>query len=153
MCRRPVRHILFLILSLTLALSGNGLAAGATEAEVNLRKHKPVPEEEESILDLTFGSPPELATERGILIIDAFEDLNGDGRRDEDEKDLDKQVVCTLDGIDYSVPAFIPGLPYQETFELSCTSDSWRPRLQDSQVFVGKRGQVIHLDLPCTRKD
>lgn len=153
MCRPWRPHILFLVF-LCIFLSGRlALASESTEAEVNLQKQRPVPEKEESILDLTFGSPPQLPTERGILIIDAFEDNNGDGRRDAGEKDIDNQVVCTLDGIDYQVPAFIPGLPYQETFELSCSSDLWQPRLEESQVFVSQRGQVIHLDLPCSRKN
>ncbi|RME36177.1 MAG: hypothetical protein D6794_08825 [Deltaproteobacteria bacterium] len=153
MCRPFWPHILFLVSLIFLLPAGPGLASETTGADVNLQKQRPPQEDEESILDLTFGSPPELATERGILIIDAFEDSNGDGRRDPDEKDLNNQVVCTLDGIDYQVPAFIPGLPYQETFQLSCSSDIWLPRLTRNQIFVSQRGQVIHLDLPCTRKN
>ncbi|TYP00343.1 hypothetical protein EDC39_101510 [Geothermobacter ehrlichii] len=144
------RHILFPCLLVMLSV-GALHAEGTTEASVNMRKQLPAREPEESILDLTFGSPPPLATERGILIIDAFFDRNGNGRHDPDEDELTDKITCSLDGIDYSVPAFIPGLPYQETFELSCSGEQYTPRLDDSEIFVSKRGQILHLDLPCSR--
>jgi len=146
------RLILFPCLLVALAFSPLW-AEESKETSVKLRKQRPPREPEESILDLTFGAPPPLATERGILIIDAFFDRNGNGRHDPGEDVLKDVITCTLDGIDYKVPAFIPGLDYQETFELSCRGDDYLPILADSQVFVGKRGQILHLNLPCRRPD
>ncbi|ORJ53721.1 hypothetical protein [Geothermobacter hydrogeniphilus] len=103
----------------------------------------------ESLLDLTFGSPRKLATERGILIIDAFFDADGDKQHGPDEDTLSGEIKCTLDDIDYSIPAFIPGLDYQETYELSCQGNRYIPEVNEDLVFIRKRGQVIQVDLPC----
>ncbi|AMV72260.1 hypothetical protein JCM30471_07440 [Desulfuromonas carbonis] len=123
-------------------------AGAATEAEYNLdRKRAP----QENLLSLIFGSAPPLATERGILIIDAFSDQNGNGRRDPGETDLSGQLSCSLDGIDYTIPAFIPGLKYEGNYQLSCQGASFQPDLAQPDLFIGRRGAIIRLDIPCRK--
>lgn len=125
--------------------------AGAAEQQTNykLREKDRGAAPKESIFDLTFGSPRRMATERGILVIDAFFDSNGNLAYDPDEDMLNSDVSCKLDGINYPVPAFIPGLEYQETFELTCEGQRYSPQLTEDMVFIRKRGQVLKVSLPC----
>lgn len=104
---------------------------------------------EESIFDIVFGSPPPLATERGILIIDAFNDLNNNGKQDDGELPLVEEISCRLDNIDYQVPAFIPGLSYNESYQIACDGKTYQPSMNKPDIFIEKRGQVIHLLIPC----
>lgn len=115
-------------------------------AGYQLREIQP---QKESIFDITFGSPPPLATERGILIIDAFNDLNNNGKQDDEELPLLEEISCRLDNIDYQVPAFIPGLSYNESYQISCDGKTYQPTLAKPDVFIEKRGQIIHLLIPC----
>jgi hypothetical protein len=103
----------------------------------------------ENLFDITFGSPPPLATERGILIIDAYLDVNGNQRRDPEDTDLVKEITCHVGELDYPVPAFIPGLAYNETHAVNCSGERFQPSLTEKDVFVERRGQVIRVDLPC----
>lgn len=121
-------------------------ARGETEEEFNLDRQRAP---EESLFDLIFGSPPPVATQRGILLIDAFLDANGNGRRDRGESDLAGAVQCTLDGIDYTIPAFIPGLEYEGSYQLACSSAAYRPSLDDPDIFISQRGEIVRLDIPC----
>jgi len=143
----PLYHRLLPLLAfLLLALPAGG--APATDEEYTLSHHRAP---EENLLSLIFGSPPPLATQRGILLIDAFADLNGNGRRDPGEADLGGQLSCILDGIDYTVPAFIPGLKYEGSYQLVCQGASFQPALAQHDLFIAQRGEIIRLDLPCRK--
>lgn len=103
----------------------------------------------ESLFDITFGSPPPMATERGILIIDAYIDRNGNNKRDADDPNLEKEISCRIGEIDYPVPAFIPGLGYNDTYTVVCNGEQYQPDVREKSLFIEKRGQVIRVDLPC----
>lgn len=105
--------------------------------------------EKENILNLIFGSAPKMATERGILIIDAFFDRNGNGEKDRSEETLDREIVCQMDDIEYTVPAFIPGLAYDGSYQILCAGNRFRPTAGSNNIFIKQRGQVIKLNLPC----
>ncbi len=109
------------------------------------------PARKETILDLIFGSTPGLPTERGILVIDAFEDLDGDGKRTEDEPELRNEIVCQIDQVEYSVPAFIPGLDYNNKYEVRCSGDKYYPTMPDKEILIEHRGHVIEIELPCLK--
>lgn len=121
-------------------------AAESTE-EFNLEKGRI---REGNFLNLIFGSAPPMPTQRGILIIDAFHDRNGNGRREADEDDLKQEVFCLVDDIEYDVPAFIPGLDLDGSYRVLCAGDRFRPKVSQENVFVRRRGEIIQLDLPCT---
>lgn len=108
---------------------------------------RPLPKE--SLFNITFGSPPPLATERGILVIDAYHDRNGNSKHDPDEAELKDDIVCRVGQIDYPVPAFVPGLGYNETYAIACRGKDFEPHFDEPDVFIGKRGQVITVDLAC----
>jgi hypothetical protein len=105
--------------------------------------------QKETILDLIFGSEARLPTERGILIIDAFEDLNINGVKDGTEPALSDQIFCTIDKIIYSVPAFIPGLSYNSRYTVRCSSENYSLYSPPEDVFIERRGHVIEISLPC----
>jgi hypothetical protein len=138
--------ILTRLLPVIFLLAGTPVSGAEIHENFNVEGHRI---EKENLLDLVFGSPPPMATERGILIIDAFHDLNGNGRRDADEGDLDEGVFCLVDDIEYAVPAFIPGLAYDGSYKVLCAGDRYRPTVSKENVFVRQRGQIITLDLPC----
>lgn len=102
-----------------------------------------------NILNLFFGTPPELPTERGKIIIQAFHDENGNNQRDPDEKSLHDDIVCTVDDIEYRVPAFIPGLDLSGHYEVSCEGEKYLPMLLEPQIFIERRGQIIRIEVPC----
>lgn len=123
-------------------------AGAAPETEYNLDRNRAP---QENLLSLIFGNAPPLATERGILVINAFSDLNGNGRRDPGEADLAGLLSCSLDGIDYTIPAFIPGLKYEGNYKLSCQGASFQPALTQPDLFIARRGAIIRLDIPCRK--
>lgn len=125
------------------------VASAEQQTRYNLREKDRGAAPKESIFDLTFGSPRRMATERGILVIDAYFDTNGNLAHDPDEDVLSSDVTCKLDGINYTIPAFIPGLEYQETFELTCDGERYAPQMTEDMVFIRKRGQVLRINLPC----
>lgn len=137
----------YLLLAIVLILTGSP-ATAAPDTEYNLDRNRAP---QENLLSLIFGSAPPLATERGILVIDAFADLNGNGRRDPGEIDLSGLLRCSLDGIDYTIPAFIPGLKYEGNYKLSCQGASFQPDLAQPDLFIGRRGAIIRLDIPCRK--
>jgi hypothetical protein len=149
------RRILFLDAAIGLSALLAGLLflcpplAGAAEAqeEFNLEKGRI---KEENILNLIFGSAPAMPTQRGILIIDAFHDSNGNGRREEGEEDLRQEIFCLVDDIEYDVPAFIPGLDLDGSYRVLCAGDDFQPNVSEKNVFVRRRGEIIRLDLPCS---
>jgi len=104
---------------------------------------------DESIFDITFGSPPPLATERGILIIDAYNDLNNNQLQDANELSLVEEISCRLGEIDYRVPAFIPGLAYNDNYSIICSGHTYQPTQDQPDVLIEKRGQIIRLNIPC----
>jgi len=149
-----VQFLIYCFFILTLIPgAGTGLAAdesaGQTQARFNLKQGEHGEAPQKSIFELTFGSIPEMATERGILVIDAFFDEDGDMEHGPDEDTLHGQIQCQIDEIDYSVPAFIPGLDYQETYELDCRGKRYQPQVNEDLVFIRKRGQIVQIDLPC----
>jgi hypothetical protein len=132
---------------LMLALIVPGVAVRAeTQEEFNLERNRTP---RENLLNLIFGTPPPMATERGILVLDAFLDANGNGLRDQAETDLAGQISCTIDGIDYLLPAFIPGLKYEGTYQLACSSASFVPQAVRQELFIAQRGAIIRVDIPC----
>ena len=142
-----LKSALYLLLAIFLLGSG-GRASAATDTEYNLDRNRAP---QENLLSLIFGSAPPLATERGILVIDAFADQNGNGHRDPGEVDLSGLLSCSLDGIDYTIPAFIPGLKYEGNYKLSCQGASFQPDLAQPDLFIARRGAIIRLDIPCRK--
>jgi len=147
---QSTRILLFLALFLATADVWGGSVATAeeTHAEFNLERDI---ERRGNILDLIFGTPPPMATERGLLLIDAFFDRNGNDRRDPGEEDLDREIFCLVDGVEYDVPAFIPGLAFQGSYRMLCAGEKFTPSVEKMDIFVGQRGQFLHLDIPCRK--
>ena len=143
---------LFLFLTLLFAQIAPTVAKTITDEEPpeNLDIHDETPRKE-TFLDLIFGSDVQLPTERGILIIDAFEDLNRNGVQDPDEPILSDEISCTIDKIDYSVPAFIPGLDYNNRYKVRCSGERYMLYSPPKDVFVERRGHVIEVSLPCKK--
>jgi len=144
-----LKYSLILCALLTALAAWSPVVAGEQHTSFNVHKNDQGEAPRESIFDLTFGSAPRLATERGILVIDAFFDADGDMLHGPDEDTLSDDIQCTVNDIDYQVPAFIPGLDYQETYELNCKGERYHPQVNEELVFIRKRGQVINIDLPC----
>lgn len=138
---RPFLPLLFLLLWVPAARGEE------THASFHLEEEE---ERRGNLLDLVFGSVPPMPTERGILIIDAFDDGNGNGLRDAGERDLAEEIVCQVDDIRYTVPAFIPGLAHAGSYTVACAGDRYRPAVEHDSVFVRRRGEIIELDLPCS---
>lgn len=127
------------------AAAGN-VSAAETHTEFNVRKDN---EKKENIFNLFFGSAPPLATQRGILLIDAYFDKNENGRRDPGEKDLNQEIFCLVDDIEYNVPAFIPGLAHQGNYKILCAGDRYIPAFKREDLFIERRGQILRVDIPC----
>ena len=142
---------IILSLSLLVIFSNQHVLADDKEAEEFGIKERPA--RKETILDLIFGSTPGMATERGILVIDAFEDLNRDGKKSENEPELRNEIVCQIDSIDYSIPAFIPGLDYNNRYEVRCSGKNFFPTMPDKEILIEHRGHVIEIELPCLRNN
>ncbi len=106
-----------------------------------------------NILDIIFGTPPPMPTERGKVIIHAFYDRNEDGKRDAGEEALSDGITCTVDGITYSLPAFVPGLKLDQRFEVTCSGETLQPQLTEKNVFFGRRGEIVRLLVPCVETD
>ena len=145
---RPFRRLISFITFLLLFIPTTVFSA-SDEAEKFGIKEQPV--RKETVLDLIFGSTPEMPTERGILVIDAFEDLNNDGLQDEDEPELRNKIVCKIDKIDYSIPAFIPGLDYNNRYEIRCSGEQYYPTMPDKEILIEHRGHIIEIKLPCLK--
>ncbi len=149
-CTGKILKIL-LCLALFTIFNSHFALADNDEAEEFGIKEKPA--RKETILDLIFGSTPGMPTERGILVIDAFEDLNRDGKRTDNEPALRNEIVCQIDKIDYTVPAFIPGLDYNNRYEVRCSGQNYYPTMPDKEILIEHRGHVIEIDLPCRKND
>ena len=145
------RSCIAVTLLLFLCIVPPAVHAEKDDAEEFGIKEKPV--RKETVLDLVFGSTPEMPTERGILVIDAFEDLDNNGKKGDAEKELRNEIICQIDKIDYSVPAFIPGLDYNNRYEIRCSGKNYYPTMPNKEILVKHRGQVIEIDLPCRRNE
>ena len=146
---RTLLTALFLATLLVLSSVSSSFSQEKTKPEEFGIKERPV--RKETVLDLIFGSAPALSTERGILVIDAFEDLNANGQKDETEPELRNEIICNIDKIDYAVPAFIPGLDYNNRYEVRCSGERYYPTMPDKEILIEHRGHVIEIALPCRK--
>ena len=153
------RLIKVISLLLALALFG-GWNCGASNAAETLTKEKSKAEIEEqekkgNIFNMIFGSAPSMPTERGLLLIYAYHDENGNQVKDAGEEDLRNEIVCRVDGIQYRIPAFIPALALHENYKVEChpeaSSNSFAPENDTTELFVQRQGQVFFIELPCQR--
>lgn len=126
--------------------TASSVSAAETHTEFNLRKDVG---RKENIFNLIFGSAPPLATERGILLIDAYHDRNGNGRRDPGEDDLDREIFCLVDDVEYDVPALIPGLAYRGSYKVLCAGERYAPVITKEDLFIERHGQIVRIDIPC----
>jgi hypothetical protein len=144
--------LLFLLISLLvlglLPASAGSVSAAETHTEFNVRKDI---ENKGNIFNLVFGPAPPLATQRGILLIDAFFDKNDNGRRDAGENDLNQEVFCLIEDIEYTVPAFIPGLAYRGSYKILCAGERYEPAIKKEDLFIERRGQIVRVDIPCRK--
>lgn len=124
--------------------------AAQSEAEFNIKNEGL---KKDNIFNLFFGGAPLMPTENGIVIIDAYLDLNNNQLWDTGEKPLDKAVICVLDDIEYPVPAFIPGLENGANYSLKCMSSEYEPTVKQKNIFIKKRGEIIKIDVPCRLPD
>ena len=107
-------------------------------------------EKKGNILNIVLDKAPMMSTERGTLVIEAFLDLNRNQQRDEAEPDLYDVISCTLDEIDYAIPAFIPALDYNARYKLSCQGTAeFQPTINQKNVLIARRGQIINMVIPC----
>ncbi|HEY7746217.1 MAG TPA: hypothetical protein VIA07_07765 [Desulfuromonadales bacterium] len=147
-----ISTITFLLISLfvlgLLPAAAGIVSAAETHTEFNVRKDI---EKKGNIFDLVFGSPPPLATQRGILLIDSFFDKNENGRRDTGEDGLNQEIFCLVDNIEYSVPAFIPGLAYRGSYKVLCAGERYEPAITKEDFFIERRGQIVRVDIPCRK--
>jgi hypothetical protein len=138
--------VLTLMIMLTSPVAAKTAGDDPPPENLDLRDESP---KKETILDLILGGEAKLPTEHGILIIDAFEDLNKNGVQDYTEPILLNQVSCTIDEISYSVPAFIPGLNYNDRYTVHCSSENYSLYSAPKDIFIERRGHVIEISLPC----
>ncbi|MBN1140617.1 MAG: hypothetical protein JXB25_02295 [Deltaproteobacteria bacterium] len=130
----------------------------AAEKSTELTREKK-PEESEAkqgnLFNLIFGSAPGVPTEKGLLIIHAFHDRNGNQKKDPGEEFLRNEVSCVVDGIVYRIPAFIPALKLHQSYGIRCapipSSNNFHPAQSEEEIFVERRGQVFDIGLPCKR--
>ncbi|ALC15427.1 hypothetical protein DSOUD_0639 [Desulfuromonas soudanensis] len=132
-----------------------GVTAGAArgsepQAEFNVGAPQPP---KESVIQVIFGLPLAMPTERGTLVLEAFFDRNGNGLQEAGEEDLPGELTCSVDGIDYGLPAFIPGLKRNGNFEIRCRGERFAPTGTSRDVFIERRGQIVRVDLPCLPVD
>ena len=144
--------LLLVALLFTLVMPATAKPTTEEEPPEKLDIHDETPKKE-TILDLIFGSDKAMPTERGILIIDAFEDLNRNGVQDVDEPIVVNEISCKIDKIEYPIPAFIPGLDYNGRYKVRCSSENYSLYSPPKDVFIERRGHVIEISLPCGKID
>ena len=86
-------------------------------------------------------------------MIDAYFDKNGNGRRDAGEEDLDREIFCLVDDIEYDVPAFIPGLAYRGSYKMLCAGERYAPAITKEELFIERHGQIVRIDIPCRKSE
>lgn len=114
------------------------------------RSNTPPLEKKGNILNIILDKAPAISTERGTLVIEAFHDLNKNQQRDDSEPNLYDAISCTLDNIDYLIPAFIPALDYNARYKISCQGTAeFQPTINQKNVLIARRGQIITMVIPC----
>jgi len=109
-------------------------------------------EKKGNILNIILDKSPELSTQRGTLVIEAFLDINNNKVWDGDELNLKDEIVYTIDIVKYSVPAFIPALDYNARYKISCSGyNSFQPTVDQKNVLIARRGQIINMAIPCNK--
>lgn len=136
--------MLGLVLVTGLALPNNSSAEAQEEFNIKDNRIK-----KENLFNLFFGSVPMMSTQRGTVIIEAFHDKNDNQRHDEGEEALDKVITCILDEVEYTLPAFIPGLDNGMNYTILFQGGRFQPTVGKKEIFIKKRGQIIRIDLPC----
>ena len=138
------------------AFAGDVWAAPVTRSERMIRRQRPAQSERRprgNLYETFLGKAPRMPTERGLLIIYAFHDRNGNLQRDPGEESLRREIVCSVDNISYMVPAFIPGWALNQGYSVNCgptiPSGRFKPLSSEEEVFVVRRGQVFELNIPC----
>lgn len=133
---------------------------GPSMAAENLSKEIQVQEKEErekqgNIFNMIFGSAPGMPTERGLLLINAYHDNNGNQAKDSEEPELRNEIVCRVDGIQYHIPAFIPALRLHENYRVECAtapaSSNYVPEKVSTELFIQRKGQVFFIEVPCKK--
>jgi len=119
-------------------------SACKAEADETFSKEKP-PQEGESVLDAVFGSAPPLPTQHGLLIIKAYNDDNNNRKRDKGESELTGDLFCLVDDVEYSVPAFIPGLEPGTPYPVLCAGEQFTPSKSKETVLFRYKGEIITL--------
>ena len=115
-------------------------------------EERPEREKKGNILNIILDKTPAMPTERGTLVIDAYLDGNSNSLWDADEPDLKGEIVCTIDDLDYPVPAFIPGLDYNARYKISCQGTGhYQPTASQKNVLIARRGQIIKMTIPCRK--
>lgn len=133
----PLTMILLSVAVFNLSCEVRSAWADEAGAEFNI-KNEGI--KKDNIFNLFFGGAPLMPTENGTVIIDAYLDLNDNQLWDTGEKPLDKVVICVLDGVEYPVPAFIPGLENGTNYSLKCTSSEYEPSVKNKNIFIKKGG-------------
>nr|WP_320115731.1 hypothetical protein [uncultured Desulfuromonas sp.] len=129
---------------------------GETEEQIpesfEKEEEQPAREKKGNILNIILDKTPAMSTERGTLVIDAYIDSNSNSLWDADEPDLKGEIVCTIDNLDYPVPAFIPGLDYNARYKISCQgAGHYQPTASQKNVLIARRGQIIKMTIPCRK--
>jgi len=101
--------------------------------------------EEESVLDAVFGSAPPLPTQHGLLIIKAYHDENGNQKRDKGETEVTGDLFCLVDEVEYTIPAFIPGLDPGTPYPVLCSGEQFAPSKTKETVLFRYKGEIITL--------
>lgn len=156
--KKFINHLnLFFTICLLVAVSTVSYA-NEPQAQINQQptqesfsqREAPPLEKKGNILNIILDKAPSLSTERGTLVIEAFLDLNKNQQRDENEVDLYDVISCTLDDIDYAIPAFIPALDYNARYKLTCQGTAeFQPTVNQKNVLIARRGQIINMIIPC----
>ncbi|OQY18727.1 MAG: hypothetical protein B6I36_06225 [Desulfobacteraceae bacterium 4572_35.1] len=116
------------------------------------QRHKELREKKGNILNIILDKSPQISTTRGTLVVEAFYDGNDNKSWDGSDYELKDEVRCTVDDIEYSLPAFIPALDYNARYKISCVgSGDFQPTIEQKNVLVTRRGQVINMRIPCRK--
>ncbi len=132
--------------------AGLGNVDEQTPESFEKKEQSPEREKKGNILNIILDKTPAMSTERGTLVIDAYIDSNSNSLWDADEPDLKGEIICTIDDLDYPVPAFIPGLDYNARYKISCQgTGSYQPTASQKNVLIARRGQIIKMTIPCRK--
>ncbi|MDY0292077.1 MAG: hypothetical protein RBR02_07045 [Desulfuromonadaceae bacterium] len=103
-----------------------------------------------NILNIVLGSTPERSTERGTLVMEAYHDADENGEYTQGEALLRNEISCTVDGVRYTLPAFVPGLDYNARYKIKCQGlNKYEPTTVSKNVLIARRGEVISISIPC----